>query len=315
MRCAAALAFAAVTLATPAAADWPTTSFVPVPPGDDVQDIVGSGFSDYASDGGTLVVRGNQLVIELPDLDLGALRRGAPAALIDVMRVVSIDARKMAAAGFATPRIEPLLSVGGGDAYYPIFWRAPVSGYTFQAGGPCGPRISDAAMVYILANGTAFPYSRLDSAWRTGGRNREEMIAFVGSQLVHEVVHTVQQNAFLANCGDAPPWLKEGPADGVAFFLSAKRIADAFDKFTWMRNERRYDVSLDVRQFSGEDATRYGYATGSFFRYLIEASRGGGVHDLAIMKNVVAMAATTVESRNGIVAELDRIIGAHSGGR
>ena len=107
----AALALGALLAAPAAWADWPTTSFVPVPPGSGApQEVTESGFEEFAAGAGNIVSSsGRSLTVD--SLDIGALRRGAVGALTDIMRLVAIDAAKMSAAGFPEPKIEPLLRV------------------------------------------------------------------------------------------------------------------------------------------------------------------------------------------------------------
>jgi hypothetical protein len=318
----AALALAAILAAPQALADWPTTSFVPVPPrAGTPQEATESGFETFAEGAGRVVHRGGR-TLTVDSLDIGALRRGAVGAMTDIMRLVSNDAAKMQAAGFPAPKIEPLLQVQStGEAFYPIFW-VPTLNSPFRHN--CD-YLSEAFGLFeeyrwtITANGNAgngFPYSRLNSAYVGGGTAKNRMLAYMSSQLTHEVVHAVQANGYNNDgCGRAPKWLNEGTADGIAYYLASKRIPHAFDTYAWMRNTRRYDVSLDAREFSGATNLRYSYAAGSFFRYLIEATESGGASDLKIMKDMLTMPPSSVASRNGVIEGIDRVIKANSGGR
>jgi hypothetical protein len=305
-----------------ALADWPTTSFVPVPPteGEGPDDTIASGFGDYATGLGTIVNFSNDTVT-VDTLDIGALRRGAAGALTDVMRLVSLDTSKMERAGFPAPKIQPLLVVEStGEAFYPIFWVAELNA-PFRQNCYAMPGLTGyfgAARWTITANGgrNGFPYSRINSAWRRGGRSKDQMLTYMSTQLVHEVMHAVQSNGFDSEgCGRAPKWLVEGTADAIAYYLASKRVPHAFDTYPWMRNTRRYDVSLDARQFTGATNLRYSYAAGSFFRYLIEATESGAASDLKIMKDLVTMPTSSVTSHNGVIDGINKVIKANSGGR
>lgn len=323
---AALLSLAALAAATPALAEWPTHSFVPVPPQEDSpQEVAEGGFEGFAKGAGDIVNRdGRSITVE--SLDIGALRRGAVGALTDVLRANAIDAAKMDRAGFPTPKIEPLIKVQStGEAFYPIFWvpklNAPFR-HTCTFSGQLFGLISEFRHT-ILANGAVFPYARLRSAYNVGGTRKQEMMAYMTSQLTHEVVHTVQAAGYnSAGCGQGSKFLNEGTADGVAYYLTSKRVPDLFDTYSWARNTRRYDLSLDVRQFTDNnddekqsDYERYSYASGSFFRYLIEASEGGAGNPLKIIRDILTMPPGEAGSRDGVIHGLDRAIKANSGGR
>ncbi len=325
---------AAVLLAAwPALADWPTTSFLPVPPGAESPDeLIDSDFEPYVADADRTEEAGGLRGLSVTGLDVTALKRGAVGALTDIMRLVAIDAARMEAAAFPAPKIEPLLRVEEtGQAFYPIFW---VSNYNFagtfkhecrtDATTFAGKELefTRSYLWRIFANGSSntpgrgFPYSRLDSAWGAGGARRAQMFDYMSSQLTHEVVHGVQASGYGDDgCGDSPGWLSEGLADGTAYYLLGRRSPGVFDRETWSRNERRYDIPLDTRGAPAASREGLAYGAGSFYRYLMEASEGGDTDGLAIAKDILTMPPSAARSTPEIYAELDRIIGAHSGGR
>lgn len=332
-RLAATLILGASLMAVPAAADWPATSFLPVPVGDESPgDMMEAGFEQFAEDADTTEEAGGIMGLSLEGLDITAMRRGANAALTDIMRLVAIDAARMEKAGFPPPKIEPLLRVEEtGQAFYSIFWMPKFNDegtfkhYCFTNATTFAGMTLDFTRKYrwhIYANGKAggqdeaFPYSRLAAAYKAGGKRKSQMFDYMSSQLTHEVMHGVQANGFDSEgCGQAPEWLHEGLANGTAFYLLAKRSPGVFDRETWTRDERRYDIPLDGRGASKTSQEALAYGAGSFYRYLMEASEGGGADGLAIVKDLLTMPPAAVKSREGIYVEIDGYIAKHSGGR
>lgn len=334
--------------ASAARAEWPTTSYLPVPaPEQMVEDIIGGNLEAFAEDG-TLsevlvgqVNRGDgAMIIDVGELDFQAMRRGAIGALIDVMRMAAIDASQMKSAEFLVPLIEPLIRVDGVGTFFPLFWSNkstaaggrrdpddPSDDETFRhpAWQACqwvnvfwprdGSLWSSRYRNIIEVNEAFFPYSVLDAAWRAGGRIWERKSNKLTSTVIHETVHAIQRHQLMRNCYWSNPWITEGLADAVAHHLAAQRVPDLYNRYPEYRNDRRYDVSLDARQFSGADHMRYGYATGSFWRYFIEASGEKLPEQFAIIKRMLELPVPSTSSRSQLIGAVDDALIAHTGKR
>ena len=114
------LAAILTALSAPAYAEWETTHFLPIPNiGEDANIIIKGNFSSFLEPIPGQTSRDN---LEYSSLDMGALRRGAPAALISLMQTLSYDAKQMSIADFPNPDLAPLLTSQSGERHYPIFW-------------------------------------------------------------------------------------------------------------------------------------------------------------------------------------------------
>ncbi|MDA0338298.1 MAG: hypothetical protein O2910_00365 [Proteobacteria bacterium] len=97
---------ACLLIASPVAAEWPTTRYIPIPIGDPPFDGLNSS---------------EDLTVDI--LDRGELMRDAFGVLTDVLRLAAIDSTKLEAAGFPAPLIQPLITESStGDRYFPVRW-------------------------------------------------------------------------------------------------------------------------------------------------------------------------------------------------
>ena len=336
-------AIAALCLtATSAIAEWPATRFIPIPTvAGDHEAEIDNNLSGAGDGGWRPTISGS--VMSFETLDLQQLRRGAIGALTDIMNQAAIDARILSNQGFRAPLIDPRVDVTStGDSYYGIFWEDPTAwvdpndrnyATKVQNEAPMhrgcinfNPRtqIRIGNKVYgintfrqtIAVNNWKLPYNYLNEKWRSGGFDRERTIAYMSATLIHEVVHAIQAAGMNANCANAPKWLEEATADGIAYYLLSKRKDDVFNRFDFARNDRRWDAPLDPGGVtaSGTSPT-YRYATGSFIRYLLEASESGGNPDMRILRQILSTPNAQVRSRAGVLSTIDLAIENFTGDR
>lgn len=310
------LAVLTCVLVPVAAQAWDTISFVPVPveakpttnPYFPEYDALGTLMRDYSS-----VIDGNEIsfsadVVSFDKIDDGPFRSGAVAATVDILRLASLDAKRLAAACLPQPIISKKLHDPVHGLRIPVFWQ-PLDGDNFRYGESCG-----LGLTYIQANAAKFSYSRLSSAHSAGGVRRQRMLDYISSQLTHELLHAVQAAGFgrgpECSYPDHLKWLKEGSADGFAFYLLSKRSPGVFKRNVQSRNTRAYSNPL----YNDEKGTAYN--SGSFFRYLVEATETGGNSNLQIVKEVIA-GIQPDEARSGqdVLGALDRIVQKHSNNR
>ncbi|MEL6659727.1 MAG: hypothetical protein AAFR36_24915 [Bacteroidota bacterium] len=296
-------------MASPTLAQWETTNFLPIPnTGIDADDVIEDEFSDFLTTSGS---QANPNKLTYDSIDMGALRRGAPAALITVFQILSHDAKKMAVADFPAPALSPLLVSSSGDEHYPIFWqKVPPKLANTDAIQDCD--FSGFPVILVNDDGK-LSYQSLNAAWVAGGARRSTMLDYVSTTLTHELVHAVQANGgtkWGCNRPSNKKWFTEGTANGIAHYLLSKRVPDALRKYLWARDERSYHRPLY------SDNLSVAYDSGSFFRYLIEATEVGGRSDMAIMRSMIKDLNTAdLQSRKTALTALDRIVRKFNGDR
>lgn len=267
---------------SPTWAQWETVRALPVPIDgqDPISDIQNFWFDSF---------------------DKQQLKSGAIAPLNYAFGLVSFDAKKLADAGFPEPKINRYLTDESGT-YIPIFWH----NLGDKAGGDYSCQLGQ-----IRANSEFYDYRLLQEMWERGGWERSESVYNLSSLIIHELVHAIQEGAGKNSlCLDNPNWISEALAEGISAYLLSKRDRNALRDHKWARNERNYSVSLVER------AENYNYESGSFIRYLIEATETNGVSDLALPNDIIrSLTASDVTSRTRVIDALDVIVRRHSGGR
>ena len=271
-----------------AMAQWRTTNAVPVPKG----------------------VEGTTQVVEnffLNSMDKQDLKAGAIAPLNYIFGLISYDAKKLAAAGFPEPLIWPYLTSATGEDFIPVFWNQldPETGAEYSCGVPT-----------ISVNGSTnkYSYERLMKTWSSSSSSFRYMADLIAFFVVHELVHATQANTstkwICVDTGGKPKWLGEATANGVAHYLLSKRNPSALKQFEyhWARGERNYSGNL---VFRGKE-----YESGSFFRYLLEATEIGGVSDLAVLNDMIrTVSSSDVMNRKRALRVIDRVVKRHSDNR
>ena len=281
-------------------AQWDATSFVAIPDtGSSPHNIIYNNFSRYIDEAFYSTGEGQ---VTYEKIDEARLKSGAFAALTEVLRHASYDAKKLANANFPKPKIVPILTSWEGDARIPIFWQSfPDDSADALASYYCR-YFGDHSIINI--NSSLVPYERLNDAWNGGVPRRTEMTSQMSWAITHELIHAIQANTNSGrSCDDNDVWISEGIASGLASYLLQKREPKSLKNYHWARNERSYANPL----YTNDAITVYG--SGSFFRYLVESTEVHGVSDLRIARNLTTqLDVSDHRSRVSLLRGVDRVV-------
>ena len=293
-------------LATQAHAEWRTTKALPIPySGVAPREIISDEFSDYA----TNPQRSLEYVL-FDTIDKDQLKSGAIPAWNYVLGLFSFDVKKLAVAGLPEPLIRPYLASRSGEIYFPYFFGPLKDTQTGSYG---------CAVPLIVLNGpeaksgmrTFFAYESLTAQWNTGARARAGISNRLVATMVHELVHAIQGIQAIDptdwKCPGKLKWISEGIANGIAHYLMSKRAPVMLERYDWARDERLYSETL-----VSNDGTE-AYGSGSFFRYLFEATESNNVSDLSIARDLIKkISANEADNADLALKAVARVVENHS---
>jgi hypothetical protein len=259
---------------------------------------------------------------------------GASTALLALQKMATRDLRALERAGFRDPNLTGTFRDSiTGLSYLPIYLVADDPGFNAPARAGCfqqwiDPIIDDpilvdagrqANVVQLNAKpGAAFNLHRISSP--TPGRF-QTMINYQTSVLVHEFVHLFQQNGMNHTC-NARSWTTEGMANAVSHYLMSKHRTRMFRSNRLYWDQRDYSIPLSLHTLpdkyeSGEKSARKSgmeYRTGSFFRYLLEASEVSGTDGLKLARDITRkITPHEAKTDTDLVVTLDGLLRRHYG--
>ena len=225
----------------------------------------------------------------------------------------SSDLKKLALAKFPEPLVNPYLETPAGEVFIPVFSENLFDEDGNPDGG--GEYSCQNETISISRTSSNFSPKIIHDQWDQGrsafGPVKDRVLVF----LAHEIIHAIQAKAgwMCTGFGPASDWYTEGTADGIAHYLLSHRNPSALKSYRWARNERFYSNPLVSNDGHNE------YDSGSFFRYLFEATETNGKMNLSLARDLTTNmdkdAIGSRQSRLGVLKELDRIVRKYNGGR
>jgi hypothetical protein len=276
------------------AAAWEARNVALIPPRDDGSTGQIRDWATVTGDAGGWIVQG---------FDFRAAYANAPIALNTLQKATNKDIAALVKAGFPDPATNATFyDTFTGLAYLPLYLLAR----DYKGGGKFNAparALCNPGRGWIELNAKSGKAFNLDKMANPMAGKFDAMINFQTVTIMHEIMHLVQQRGHTANC-DARGWLNEGMANAVSHYIASKHRPRAFraNALYWDRRDYSVDLALSTLPDGPEDnpnarKARMSYATGSFFRYLMEAAEGSTQDGLKLAR----MITTEISARDASV--------------